>query len=180
MEDIVGTSRNAALELCDKAWLKPGQTVVVGCSTSEVTGQAIGSSSNPDIGLAIFKALHGVFAERGVFIAAQCCEHLNRALVLEREAATGYSEVNAVPAPDAGGSFATAAYGCLSDPVLIEMIQADAGLDIGGTLIGMHLKRVAIPLRLANSRIGMAAIAAARTRPPLIGGSRAHYDARLS
>ena len=177
--DIADAARDAALELCEKASLKAGQTVVVGCSTSEVSGHKIGTCSSSDIGAALFHAMNSVFAGRGVYIAAQCCEHLNRAIIVERAAAYNYEIVNAVPAPKAGGAFATAAYNAFDDPVAIESVKADAGIDIGGTLIGMHLKRVAIPLRLETAFIGAAAVTAARTRPPLIGGSRAGYDERL-
>ena len=139
----------------------------------------MGTNSNADIGAVVFKALEAAFSECGVFLAAQCCEHLNRAIIIEREAAVGYIIVNALPTPDAGGAFAAAAYSGFRDPVALESIQADAGLDIGGTLIGMHLKRVAVPLRLETSLIGKAAVIAARTRPPLIGGARAVYDKSL-
>ena len=170
------SARAVALELCEKARLKTGQTVVVGCSTSEITGHAVGTKSNAEIGKAVFIALSGVFAQCGVRIAAQCCEHLNRALIIEREASACYELVNVVPFPDAGGAFAAAAYSEFRDPVAIDIIRADAGLDIGCTLIGMHLKRVAIPLRLDTSYIGKALVIAARTRPLLFGGDRARYD----
>jgi len=169
----------AAIELCAKANLKAGQVVIVGCSTSEIMGHNVGTVSNPEIGMAVFAALRRVFSERSIFLAAQCCEHLNRAVVIEREALTSERVVNAVPLPKAGGSFATAAYSGLTDPVLVEGVEADAGLDFGGTLIGMHLKRVAIPLRLDANLVGRASVIAARTRPPLIGGLRAVYDERL-
>ena len=172
-------ARSTAHELLNMAGLKAGQTVIVGCSTSEIAGQKIGTCSNTEIGFAIFDSLREAFAEHGISVAAQCCEHLNRAIVIDRKSAAGYQIVNTVPAPHAGGAFATAAYKTLKDPVVIESIEADAGLDIGGTLIGMHLKRVAIPLRLDTRRIGEATVAGARTRPPLIGGSRAGYDEKL-
>ena len=178
--DIKKATRDTALELCEKAGLKKGQTVVIGCSTSEINGQNIGTGSNADIGAAVFGEFFDVFSARGVSIAVQCCEHLNRAIIIERSAAAGYPIVNAVPVPDAGGAFATTAYEHFADPVAIETFQADAGLDIGGTLIGMHLKRVAVPVRLENNKIGEAAVIAARTRPPFIGGSRAKYDENLT
>ena len=116
--------------------------------------------------------------ENGLFLAAQCCEHLNRALVVEREAAERFNLeiVSAVPKPKAGGSFAAAAYLAYAEPVLVEHIKASAGLDIGSTLIGMHLKDVAVPLRLEIKTIGEASVTAARTRPKLIGGARAQYE----
>ena len=170
---------DAASELCEKAGLKSGQILVVGCSTSEILGDRIGSNSNPEAAEAVFDGIFAALRERGIFLAAQCCEHLNRALVTERAAAEGFEIVNAVPQPKAGGSFAAAAYRRFADPVVLEEIRADAGLDIGDTLIGMHLKKVAVPVRLSLSRIGEAHLAAARTRPKYIGGERAVYDGRL-
>ncbi|MBO7292834.1 MAG: TIGR01440 family protein [Clostridia bacterium] len=127
----------------------------------------------------VFRALHDYTGERGIYLAVQCCEHLNRAVVLERTAAAGLETVNVIPRPKAGGSLATAAYAALRDPVVVEELRADAGLDIGLTLIGMHLKRVAVPVRLENNRIGEALVVAARTRPRFIGGARAEYDETL-
>ena len=168
-----------ALELCEAAKLKSGDIVVIGCSTSEVCRSKIGTASVPEAADALYRGLKSVFAPRGIFIAAQCCEHLNRAIVVERAAVPFGEPVNAVPQPKAGGSFATAAYREACDPVVIETIRADAGLDIGLTLIGMHLKPVAVPLRLAQKTIGEALVVAARTRPKFIGGERAHYDSEL-
>jgi len=171
----------AAEELCREARLKEGDVVVVGCSSSEITGERIGSSSSPEAADAVFAGLTDVFAPRGIGIAAQCCEHLNRALIVERETALrlGAEIVNVVPMPKAGGAFASAAYNNFRDPAAVAAIQADAGLDIGGTMIGMHLKRVAVPLRLSVRSIGQASLAAARVRPPFAGGERAVYDADL-
>ena len=179
LESIAKSAREAALELCAGAGLKAGQIVIVGCSTSEIAGHRIGTKSSAEIGGILFDALHGAFSERGVFLAAQCCEHLNRAVIIEREAAAFREIVNAVPVPEAGGAFAAAAYEGFRDPVALAEIRADAGLDIGGTLIGMHLKRVAVPLRLEITRIGGAAVVAARTRPMFVGGARARYDETL-
>ena len=176
LESIVTAAKNAAFELREKADLKPGQIVIVGCSTSEIAGRRIGTESSSEIGAAVFTALNNLFAEHGIFLAAQCCEHLNRAIVIERRAAAGLETVNAVPVPQAGGAFAAAAYSSFLSPVVVEDIQADAGLDIGGTLIGMHLKKVAVPLRLETKHIGKAAVIAARTRPKYIGGPRTGYD----
>ena len=169
----------AAAELCVTAGLKKGQILVVGCSTSEILGGRIGSNSNYDTAEAVFEGIYAALRERGVYLAAQCCEHLNRAIITERAAVPGQDIVNAVPQPKAGGSFATAAYRGFADPVAIEEIRADAGLDIGDTLIGMHLKKVAVPVRLENHEIGMAHVTAARTRPKYIGGIRAVYDEKL-
>ena len=169
----------AARELAQAARLHRGQIVVVGCSTSEVVGHRVGSWSTPEVADAIFRGLNSVFAPMGVFIAAQCCEHLNRALIVEHEAAPDAEIVNVLPQPKAGSSFATAAYQAFRHPVALEEIRADAGLDIGGTLIGMHLKKVAVPVRLAQDHIGQAILLAARTRPKFIGGERAIYDESL-
>ena len=169
----------AAAELADRAGLRPGQIVVVGCSTSEAVGQRIGSSSVPEIGQAILDGILSELTPRGLYLAAQCCEHLNRAIVAEAEAVPGADAVNAVPQPKAGGSFATAAYRTFECPVVLEHIRADAGLDIGGTLIGMHLREVAVPVRLEHNRVGEAFVLAARVRPKFIGGSRAVYDESL-
>jgi uncharacterized protein (TIGR01440 family) len=163
-------------ELVETAKLRPGQIVVVGCSTSEVIGHAIGSCSAPEVGQALVEGILSVLKPRGLYLAAQCCEHLNRALIVEAQAVPGADIANVVPQPKAGGSFATAAYHAFSQPVALEHIQADAGLDIGGTLIGMHLKQVAVPVRLVHRTIGQAPLLAARVRPKFIGGSRAVYD----
>jgi len=152
---------------------------VVGCSSSEVIGSRIGSNSSPEVAGVIFSALMEVLAPAGIWLAAQCCEHLNRAIIIERSAVPGADIVNVVPQPKAGGSFATAAYRGFVHPVAVESIRADAGLDIGGTLIGMHLKPVAVPVRLPVKQVGEALLLAARTRPKCIGGVRAVYDEAL-
>ena len=172
-------SANAARQLAEAAKLHKGQIVVVGCSTSEVVGHNVGSWSTPEVANAIFEGLSSVFAPMGVYIAAQCCEHLNRALIVEHEAVPNGEIVNVMPQPKAGSSFATAAYHSFRHPVALEEIRADAGLDIGGTLIGMHLKKVAVPIRLQQNHIGQAILLAARVRPKFIGGERAIYDESL-
>ena len=172
-------SANAARQLAEAARLHKGQIVVVGCSTSEVVGHNVGSWSTPEVANAIFEGLNSVFAPMGVYIAAQCCEHLNRALIVEHEAVPNGEIVNVMPQPKAGSSFATAAYQNFRHPVALEEIKADAGLDIGGTLIGMHLKKVAVPVRLQQNHIGQAIVLAARVRPKFIGGERAIYDETL-
>ena len=174
-------AKQAALELLNAAKLKKGSLVVVGCSSSEISGSRIGSDSRPETAEEVFSGIYEVLKENGVFLAAQCCEHLNRALVVEADyaEAKGLEIVNAVPQPKAGGSFATAAYRGFGQPVLVEAVRADAGLDIGGALIGMHLKHVAVPLRLSLDHIGEAILLAARTRPKYVGGARAVYDDRL-
>ncbi len=180
LKDTIRDQASAACrELCEKAGLKKGQILVVGCSSSEVCGDRIGSNSNREVAEAVFSGIYDVLREKGIYLAAQCCEHLNRALIVEAEAVPGAEIVNVVPQPKAGGSFATAAYHHFDHPVALEAIAADAGLDIGDTLIGMHLKRVAVPVRLDSCRIGQAHITAARVRPKFIGGERACYDDRL-
>lgn len=179
LEQVKEEAANAAKQLVAEARLHKGQIVVVGCSTSEVVGRKVGSWSTPEVGQAIFDGLNSVFAPLGINIAAQCCEHLNRALIVDYDAVPGAEVVNVVPQPKAGSSFATAAYNAFSHPVALEEIKADAGLDIGGTLIGMHLKRVAVPVRLAQKHIGDAILLAARVRPKFIGGERAIYNDEL-
>lgn len=179
MSEISRQCIEAVTELCDTAGLKKGQILVVGCSSSEVIGKKIGSCSSEETAKEIYEALQSVLKPRGIFLAAQCCEHLNRAIIVEREAVPFADICNVVPHPKAGGSFATAAYNDMSEPVALEEIKADAGLDIGSTLIGMHLKKVAVPVRLNVKNIGEAPLVAARTRPKFIGGIRAKYDDTL-
>lgn len=176
-DEIRAAARAAMLELLDTAKLQSGQLVVVGCSSSEIMGQKIGKGSTPEAAQAVVSEILPLLKERELYLAAQCCEHLNRALIVEREAAEkfGYEIVCVRPRPKAGGSFATAVYEAMTDPVAVEFVRADAGLDIGNTMIGMHLKHVAVPLRLSVKTIGEAAVTAARTRPKLIGGVRAEY-----
>ena len=178
-EDLRAQAVCAAREIIEKSGLKKGQILVVGCSTSEILGHSIGTDSSPEAAAAVSDGIFEQTKENGIFLACQCCEHLNRAIITERAAAPGCETVNAVPKPKAGGSFAAAAYSAFGDPVALEEIKADAGLDIGLTLIGMHLKRVAVPVRLENNRIGEAIVTAARVRPKFIGGERACYDGRL-
>lgn len=177
LEQILLEVTEAFDELRTAANLREGDLLVVGCSSSEICGGQIGHASSPEIGKAVADQLLRLCGEQGIFLAAQCCEHLNRALILERTASEkfGYEPVCVRPMPKAGGSFATAVYDAMKDPVAVEYIRAKAGLDIGGTMIGMHLKEVAVPLRLQVKTIGEASVAAAKTRPKLIGGSRAVY-----
>ncbi len=176
MKTIYEQTHAAIAELYDKARLKAGNIVVIGCSTSEVMGSRIGTDSNPETAGEIFAALHDFAKEKELYLAVQCCEHLNRAIVTERAAAPFAEPVNVIPQKKAGGSLATAAYAAFAEPVMLENIKADAGLDIGLTLIGMHLKAVAVPVRLEHHTIGEALVVAARTRPKFIGGVRAVYD----
>ncbi|QUA54262.1 TIGR01440 family protein [Aristaeella lactis] len=155
----------------------PVKLLVIGGSSSEIAGGTIGHNSTYEYGEAVVEAVMKVCREAGVAPAFQCCEHLNRALIMERETAEryGYEIVWVIPRIKAGGSLATAAWKRFKDPVAVLAVQADAGLDIGQTLIGMHLRRVAVPVRLSISRVGEARITAARTRPLLVGGERARY-----
>ena len=167
----------ALKELCEVAGLKAGDILVIGCSTSEVAGSKIGTNSSEDIAKELYDAITYVSVSNRIYPAFQCCEHLNRAIVIERECMPlGVDEVNVVPQNKAGGSLATFAYNHFRDPVVIEEIKANAGIDIGSTLIGMHLKRVAVPVRLSTNKIGEALFTCARTRPRFIGGERAVYD----
>ena len=176
-EHITKEANAAVQELISVSNLRPGQLLVIGCSSSEMVGQHIGHGSSMEAAQAAFAGIWPVLQENGIELAVQCCEHLNRALILERESAEkrGYEIVNVVPQPHAGGSFAVTAWNTFKDPVAVETISADAGLDIGGTLIGMHLKRVAVPVRLKTTKIGEANILCARARPKYIGGPRAAY-----
>jgi len=176
MEKLYEQASLVAREIIQKAGLKKGNILIVGGSTSEILGDRIGTNSSPDTANTVFKAINDVALEHGIYVAFQCCEHLNRAVVVTRGAALFSEIVNVVPVPKAGGSLATAAYHGLEDPVVVESIKADAGIDIGLTLIGMHLKAVAVPVRLENNKIGNALVVGARTRPKFIGGARAVYD----
>lgn len=184
LEEIRNQASAAVAEICESAHLKAGQLFVVGCSTSEVAGDQIGTHSNMDIADALYEGITSVLYAKGIRLAAQCCEHLNRALVVERDTMEhyGFEQVNAIPQPEhAGGAFATSTYHHMSEPVLVEDIQAkaDAGIDIGGTLIGMHIHPVVVPLRISLDHIGKAVIICARRRPKYTGGSRAIYDEKL-
>lgn len=177
-EDIKKAAALAVSELIEIAKLERGDIFVVGCSSSEIVGNTIGKGSTFEAAKAVFDAIYPILKEKGIYLAAQCCEHLNRALIVERECAQkyGYEIVSVKPQPKAGGSFATATYEAFESPVALEHIKAHAGIDIGGTLIGMHLKDVAVPVRLSVSRIGEALLLCARTRPKYIGGIRAMYE----
>lgn len=181
MEEIQKQLKNSIEELIETSKIKEGQIFLIGCSTSEVCGYKIGSHSAEDVGKALFEVAYKTLKEKGIYLAVQCCEHLNRAIVTDKECADrfGLEVVNVVPWLKGGGSFATAAYYGLKNSVVVETIKADAGLDIGGVMIGMRLKEVAVPVRLNNNKIGEAYVAGARVRPKFIGGERAHYDEDL-
>lgn len=179
-EEVFQQTQQAIWELLidSRPHLNPVRLLAIGGSTSEIAGGVIGHTSTYELGEAVVNAALEVCAPHGIDLAFQCCEHLNRALIMERAAAEkrGYETVCVVPQVKAGGSLATAAWKRFDDPVAVLSISADAGLDIGQTLIGMHLRRVAIPIRLSSKSIGEAIITAARTRPMLIGGERARYS----
>lgn len=177
--ELTKQAEDITREVVEKAGLVKGQIFVVGCSSSEVCGDKIGTNSNLEVAQAVFKGIYDVLQEKGIYLAAQCCEHLNRAIIVEREAVPFSDIVNVVPQPKAGGSFGTTAYKTFKQPVAVEEIKADAGIDIGGTLIGMHLKKVAVPLKLDHHTIGQANVLGARVRPKFIGGERAVYDENL-
>ena len=175
---IVKQAQSAVCELLEASALHKGDILVIGCSSSEIVGETIGHGSSFETAQAVFDAIYPILKENGIFLAAQCCEHLNRALIIESECAEkyGYEPVCVIPQPKAGGSFATTAWDRFEAPVAVEHIRAHAGLDIGGTLIGMHLREVAVPVRLSVDCIGKALLLAARTRPKFIGGIRAKYE----
>lgn len=177
LQEIQQQMRTAFAEYLEVANLKPGKIVVIGCSTSEVHGGRIGKDSQPDIAAALYEVLAPMAEEKGLYLAFQCCEHLNRALVVDREIQEKYNltEVTVVPQIHAGGSMGSYAYRHKADPVMVESIQADGALDIGETLIGMHLKPVAVPKRLSVKYIGEARLTSAACRPKLIGGERDKY-----
>ena len=176
LQQIEAQCADAMQQLLQVAKVPAGGIVVVGCSTSEVLGSRIGTDSSPAVAQALYRALDGVLRPRGLYLAVQCCEHLNRALVVEREALPMADIVNVVPQPKAGGSLATAAYQGFEHPIVVESLRADAGMDIGDTLIGMHLRPVAVPVRIQTKAIGQARVVCARTRPKFVGGARAVYN----
>ena len=171
-------------EVACTAGLKEGDLLVIGCSTSAVQGELIGTHSSVDVGAQLWQGVEETVKELKLRLAVQCCEHLNRALVTERSIMEkyGFEQVNAIPQPNhAGGAFATVCYNRFKDPVLVESVnaKADAGIDIGGTMIGMHIRSVVVPLRISLKKIGEAPIICARRRPKYVGGSRAIYDEKL-
>lgn len=177
LQKIKQEAQEAVEQVLQEAPMEKGDIFVVGCSSSEVAGGRIGKASSPEIADAIFEGIYPVLKERGIFLAAQCCEHLNRAMIIERAAMTpGQEVVNAIPQTHAGGSFAVKSFKEFEDPVAVENVKATAGLDIGETMIGMHFKGVVVPLRIERKNIGEARILGARTRPKFVGGERAVYD----
>lgn len=181
LKEVKQQAKQAAEELLEQAYLSEGDILVVGCSSSEVAGKRIGTSSSLETAEAVFEGIYKVVSENGLYLAVQCCEHLNRALIIEKELARRerLPIVNVVPQPKAGGSFGTTAYKRFSDPVAVEHISAQAGMDIGDTLIGMHLMDVAVPVRVEVKAIGWAHLVCARTRGKFIGGERAVYNKEM-
>ncbi len=175
---IVEESRKMIEEFLSVVPMSKGEILVVGCSSSEIVGETIGKGSDFNAARAVYEGIAPILNEKGIFLAAQCCEHLNRALVVERECAEKYGLeiVCVVPRMKAGGSFATTAYENFENPVVVETVKANAGVDIGSTLIGMHLRAVAVPVRLSTKTLGQANVTFARTRPKYIGGPRATYN----
>ena len=177
LSNIKKQAKQAVTELIEISGIKSGDILVIGCSSSEIMGGDIGKASSMDAAKAVFDGIYPILKGKGIYLAAQCCEHLNRAIIIEQAAAEKFNLeiVNVMPQPKAGGSFATTVWQNMEHPVAVEHIKASAGLDIGNTLIGMHLKEVAVPVRLSINKIGKAPIVCARTRPKFIGGDRAHY-----
>ncbi|KAB7707649.1 TIGR01440 family protein [Bacillus aerolatus] len=165
-------------EFQQQARLQKGQTVVIGCSTSEIAGEKIGTAGTLDIAEMVYRQLKTFANDHGLHLAFQCCEHLNRALVVDRDLAQKMQleEVSVVPVRQAGGSMAAYAFNQNDNSAVVEFIKADAGIDIGDTFIGMHLKHVAVPLRTSVKEVGHAHVTMAVTRPKLIGGARAVYE----
>lgn len=182
MLNKIATDIKAVLdEFLPQAELKKGSVLVLGFSTSEAAGGSIGQHSSLEVAKAVYDVLYPQLTDKGIYLAAQCCEHLNRALVIEAELAErlNLDEVNAVPQLHAGGASAVTAYSTFKNPVLVEHIKADAGIDIGGTLMGMHLKEVAVPVHTQQKTVGSATVLCARTRAKFIGGERAVYNPDL-
>lgn len=181
LEQVKKEAEQVTGQLLKEAKLKAGDILVVGCSTSEIAAHNIGSHSSEEIGRAVFDGIYGVVKAEGIYLAAQCCEHLNRAVILEEAVAVKYGleMVNVIPQPKAGGSFGTAVYHGLERAVAVEEIRAHAGIDIGDTLIGMHLRKVAVPARIEQKTVGAAHVVCARTRLKFVGGERANYREEL-
>ena len=176
-EQIKEQAERAVRELLEVSKLQPGDLLVIGCSSSESMGERIGKGSSMEAAQAVYEGIAPVLEEKGILLAVQCCEHLNRALIVERSTAEkfGYEPVNVRPWAHAGGSFATTVWEHMEQPAAVEHVRAHAGMDIGDTLIGMHLREVAVPVRLSIRKIGAASLVCARTRPKFVGGERARY-----
>jgi uncharacterized protein (TIGR01440 family) len=177
LEQVRQQMRAVLSDFQEQASLEAGQLFVIGCSTSEVMGSRIGTSGTMEVAQVLFEELREFQEKLGISLVFQCCEHLNRALVVERETAQKHNLeiVTVTPVRSAGGALPTYAYHNMKDPVVVEFIKADAGIDIGDTFIGMHIRHVAVPVRTGLKQIGGAHITMAKARPKLIGGARAVY-----
>ena len=177
-QEIFAALTAAVDALVEAGGIQPGGMIVLGCSTSEVAGARIGKGSVPELGDVIAEAMLTACGKHGLYAAFQCCEHLNRAIVMEQAAlmARGLMQVKAIPQPKAGGSVPAAAWKRLTAPVLTPFVQADAAIDVGDTLVGMHIRPVAVPLRIDTDKVGHANLVMAYSRLPYIGGSRAVYE----
>ena len=178
MSNIQNEVKSAICELIKESGIKSGEILIMGCSTSEIAGNKIGKGSVFELGDEVIDGALSAIGDSGIYLAVGCCEHLNRAVVIEREAALkyGFEIVSVIPQPKAGGSAGTSAYKKFKDPVMVEFVKAHAGIDIGDTFIGMHLRHVAVPLRLSVNTVGQAHTTFAKTRPKFVGGSRAVYE----
>ena len=174
---LTAQARQATEELLEAAHLETGDIFVVGCSSSEIMGGHIGKDSSMEAAAAVLAGVLPPLQEQGVYLAAQCCEHLNRGIVVEKAVLKelGLTQVRAIPQPKAGGSVPAAAWKKMEKPALAVSIQADAAIDIGDTLVGMHIRPVAVPLRISTSHVGHANLVMAYSRLPYIGGARAVY-----
>ena len=178
-QEITAQVQTALNVVYETGHMEKGDQMVVGCSTSEIAGGRIGKASVPELGEWVAEAVLSFCSDKGIVPIFQCCEHLNRSLVMEKEEAVrhGYTRVSAVPQPKAGGSVPAAAWKMLKNPALVMQVQAEGGIDIGDTLIGMHLKPVAVPVRSDDvDKVGHANLVMAYTRLPYVGGSRAVYE----
>lgn len=177
IEKMQNKLQKAITEFKNEAKLFSKDIVVIGCSTSEILGEMIGKASNLSLAQKLQPIIRDTLMKDDIFLAYQCCEHLNRSLVVSKECSQEYSlkEVTVKPVPDAGGAMATAAYEDFENPVVVEEITAQGGIDIGDTFIGMHLDNVAVPVRTGITSLGSAHLTFARTRPKLVGGERATY-----
>ncbi len=176
IKELESQAREIIIEVCELSGIKNGETLLIGCSTSEIIGEHMGTNSSLEVAQAIFRSIYKIVKEKDIILAVQCCEHLNRCIIIESKDSDSYEKVNVIPHQKAGGAFATIAYKTFSNPVALEEIKADVGIDIGGVLIGMNLKKVAVPLRMNNKHLGKAIVIAARTRAKYIGGPRAIYE----
>lgn len=176
--ELYGQTKELLEHLFQQVELNVQHILVFGVSTSEVLGHKIGTAGTTEVAEAIFQVAQEFQTTYDVHLAFQCCEHLNRAIVVERRTVQQFNldEVTAIPVPQAGGAMAAYAFRQFKQPALVEHIRADAGIDIGDTLIGMHLKHVAVPIRAARQKVGQAHVTMAKTRPKLIGGARAIYS----